>query len=435
MVNDDMELVQQYAASQSESAFEALVSRYTNLVYSAAFRRTGNSQLAEEITQAVFVILAQKAATLHKKTILPGWLYRAAYYVSGHAIKQELRRQRRELEAYMQSLSDETGAEVWSQITPLLEEAMMRLGQSERDALVLRFFEGHSLKEVGVALGASESATKMRVSRALEKLRVHLSRSGVHSTAETIAGAISANAIMIAPAALAKTATAVALAKGATASFSTSTLIKGALKVMAWSKAKTVIAAGIAVLVAGSATTLVATKTIQELRQPAVDESFWLPQNFQKAPPVLIIRPTKSEGRGGFGEAMPSGKALELNTDLKGLLSVAYDIPPARIVIPDNLPTNRFDLLLTLTDQPRQKLQAELLKRFGVNGRLATLNTDGLALKIDNVNAPGLTLASGKMRGSFMMSSMSVVKSGTPPEPGANNGGKDSGTFGGPMPP
>src|SRR5215469_12230244 len=144
MGNDDMALVRQYAAHQSESAFEALVSRYTNLVYSAAFRRVGNSQLAEEITQAVFVILAQKAAALNRKTVLPGWLYRTACYVSGHAIKQELRRQRREQEAYMKSLSDEAGPEVWSQITPLLEDAMMRLGQADRDALVLRFFQGQT---------------------------------------------------------------------------------------------------------------------------------------------------------------------------------------------------------------------------------------------------------------------------------------------------
>jgi RNA polymerase sigma factor (sigma-70 family) len=257
MADDDMELVRQYAASQSESAFEAIVSRYTNLVYSAAFRRTGNSQLAEEITQAVFVILAQKAATLTQKTVLPGWLYRTACYVSGHAIKQELRRQRREQEAYMQSLPNEAEPEVWSQITPLLEEAMMRLGQAERDALVLRFFQGQTFKEVGAALGTNEAATKMRVARALEKLRVYFSRSGVHSTAQTIAGAISANAVLVAPGTLAKTTTSVALAKGATASISTSTLIKGALKIMAWTKMKTAIATGIVLLLVTGTTTLV----------------------------------------------------------------------------------------------------------------------------------------------------------------------------------
>src|SRR5258707_576748 len=103
-----MELVRQYVAGQSERAFTALVSRHTNLVYSVALRRVGDPQLAEEVTQAVFTILAQKAQSLGRGTILSGWLYRATCYVSGHAIKQELRRQQREQKAYMQSLSDIT---------------------------------------------------------------------------------------------------------------------------------------------------------------------------------------------------------------------------------------------------------------------------------------------------------------------------------------
>jgi RNA polymerase sigma factor (sigma-70 family) len=224
-----MELVRQYVAEKSESAFAALVSRHTNLVYSAALRRVGNSQLAEEITQAVFIILAQKAASLGDKTILPGWLYRTAGYVSGHALKQELRRRQREQEAYMQStLDNPQAADLWPQIAPLLEEAMLRLGDADRDALVLRFFEGRNLRDVGSALGLSEDATKMRVHRGLEKLRAYFSRRGVNSTAETLAETISANSIQTAPAMLAKTATVAALTKGATAPISILTLAKGA---------------------------------------------------------------------------------------------------------------------------------------------------------------------------------------------------------------
>src|SRR3954470_9790673 len=100
MPSDDMELVRQYVTGRSESAFAALVSRHANLVYSAALRRTSNPQLAEEITQAVFIILARKADSFGEKTILPGWLYRTACYVSGHALKREFRRQQREQEAY-----------------------------------------------------------------------------------------------------------------------------------------------------------------------------------------------------------------------------------------------------------------------------------------------------------------------------------------------
>jgi RNA polymerase sigma factor (sigma-70 family) len=229
MTTDDMELVRQYAAHQSDSAFAALVARHTNLVYSASLRRVRDPQLAEEVTQAVFIILARKAGSLDEKTILPGWLYRTACYTSNSALKGEYRRQRREQEAYMQSTLDEATTDAaWKQMSPLLEEAMLRLGQTDRDALVLRFFEGRSLNEVGTALGASEEAAKKRVNRALEKLQKFFSKRGVSSTTATLGGAISANSVQAAPVDLAKTVAAVALAKGATASISTLTLVKAA---------------------------------------------------------------------------------------------------------------------------------------------------------------------------------------------------------------
>ena len=107
-MNDDMALVREYAAHNSEEAFATLVSRHVNLVYSAALRQVRDPHLAEEITQAVFIILARKAGSLDAKTILSGWLYRTAHYVSAAALKIQRRRQRREQEAYMQSTLHET---------------------------------------------------------------------------------------------------------------------------------------------------------------------------------------------------------------------------------------------------------------------------------------------------------------------------------------
>jgi len=260
-MSDDLTLLREYSRSNSEAAFAALVSRYVNLVYSVALRQVRDPQLAEEITQAVFIILARKAGSLGKKTILSGWLCRTARYASANALTIQRRRHRREQEAHMQTiLNQPANDKTWIQIAPLLDTAMEKLGQKDHDALVLRFFENRNFKEVAVALGASEDAAKMRVSRALEKLRKFFTKRGVSSTTTIIAGAISANSIQAAPALLAKSVTAVAIVKGAAASGSTLALIQGALKLMVWAKAKMAIVTGACVLLAvGTATVVVKT--------------------------------------------------------------------------------------------------------------------------------------------------------------------------------
>src|ERR1019366_3337375 len=191
-------LLQAYARQNSEAAFAALVTRHVNLVYSVALRSVRDPHLAEEITQAVFIILARKADSLCDKTILPGWLCRTARYAGANALTIQRRRQHREQEAHMQSILNEAAnepAETWNQIAPLLDGAMGQLGQKDHDALVLRFFEGRNFAEVGAALGASETAAKMRVNRALEKLRKFFTKRGVSSTTAIIAGTISANSV------------------------------------------------------------------------------------------------------------------------------------------------------------------------------------------------------------------------------------------------
>jgi RNA polymerase sigma factor (sigma-70 family) len=249
MPNDDLNLLREYARNHSEEAFAALASRHVNLVYSVALRQVGNAHLAEEITQAVFIILARKAESLGDKTILPGWLCRTARYISNNALTIQRRRQHREQEAHMQSILNEAGPmpeASWNQIAPLLDGAMEQLGQKDHDALVLRFFENKTFAEVGASLGASEDAAKMRVNRALEKMRTFFTKRGVNSTTAIIAGTISANSVQAAPVALAKAVTAAVIAKGAAASISTLTLTKATLITM---KTKTILTTAVAAVV------------------------------------------------------------------------------------------------------------------------------------------------------------------------------------------
>jgi RNA polymerase sigma factor (sigma-70 family) len=253
MMTDDMDLLREYARNHSEEAFAALVSRHIHLVYSVALRHVHDAHLAAEVTQATFIILARKAGSLSPRTILPGWLCRTARYVAVRALTVERRRQIREQEAYVQTVSNDSPESVWTQIEPLLETALAQLGKRDHDAIVLRFFQNKSLYEVGTALGASEEAAKKRVNRALEKLRKYFAKRGVVLTSVLIAGTVSANSIHAAPATLAKAVTAVAVANGAAASISTLTLIKGALKLMAWSKTKTTVAMSLFALIVGGA--------------------------------------------------------------------------------------------------------------------------------------------------------------------------------------
>lgn len=247
---DDITLLREYAERNSEEAFATLVARHINKVYSVALRQTNNPHSAEEITQAVFVILATKANKLVEHTMLSGWLYQTARLTAVTFIRSEIRRTHREQEAYMQNLLNESASEVWPRIAPMLDAAMGHLNDTERHAVVLRFFDGKSINEVGVALGSSEEAAKKRISRAVEKLQKFFFKRGVDSSATAIAESISVHSVQSAPALLAKTVTVVALSKGTAVSTSTLTLIKGALKVMAWTKMKTAVVTGVVVLLA-----------------------------------------------------------------------------------------------------------------------------------------------------------------------------------------
>jgi uncharacterized protein (TIGR03435 family) len=395
MTADDMELVREYARSHSDKAFATLVERHINLVYSVALRRVTDTHLAQEITQAVFIILARKANSLGAKTILPGWLCRTAHYVASNALTTRRRRQHYEQEALMQSVLNEPDSAQWNQIAPLLEDALARLNKKDYDAVVLRFFENRSFGEVGTALGINEDTARMRIGRALEKLRKYYFKRGVDSTTAVIAGAISANSVQMAPAGLAKSVSAIAIAKGAAASTSTLTLIKGALKLMAWTKAKTAITAGLVVLLAAGTATI----TVKQIQKARIPESAWRFPNIgsrtiDQLPPEVKILPTLFPKGGNLSEGVGSdhwhAKCVGIGQPVVNLVWAAYIWPQARMIFPDGEPNGRYDFIATLPEGNRQALQEELKNKLGLVGHIETKNEDVLLLEMKNPNAPGL---------------------------------------------
>jgi uncharacterized protein (TIGR03435 family) len=288
----------------------------------------------------------------------------------------------------MQSELDAQAGSTWNQLSPLLDEAMLRLGQTDRDALVLRFFEGRSLNEVGHALGASEEAAKKRVNRALDKLRNLFAKRGVDSTTAIIAETISAHSVQAAPVALAKAATAAAITKGAAASTSTLNLIKGALKIMAWTKAKTAIIVGASVLLAAGTTTV----TIKAIAAHRVDESWRVPNpDHDNAPFLVEILPTKfPDSVDSLNSGSRGDNWIGIGRRVRDIAGIAYGWRTGRILFADTEPTDRYDFISTLPQGSAAALQAELKRKLGFVGHREMRDMDVLVLKVRRSNAPGL---------------------------------------------
>lgn len=256
----DAALLSRYAQTGCQKSFERIVARHGGWIFSLALRAVRDRHLAEDVTQATFIILARKAAAIRPGTPLSGWLFKAARFAVSDALKRRTRMKNREnrFAEFFKAANGEDGAvdrggaagdgasDVSDELSHTLDEALACLSDSDRQAVLLRFYEGKSLAEIGQIMGASEEAAKKRVSRAVEKLRKSFASRGVITTAAVVLmllGRRSAEAATIAPAVVAPHA----------AEPACHAIADGALRLMAHAQARllgAIFATGLAVLVA-----------------------------------------------------------------------------------------------------------------------------------------------------------------------------------------
>ncbi len=202
---DDRQLLKQFTQHNSQQAFAALTARYLSLVYSTCRRELDDADLAEDVTQAVFLVLARKAPTLRREVVLSGWLFQTARFAARNARTLETRRKACEAKAADAAREQQMDTEdaAWTEIEPLLNHSLAALRDGERECVLLRFFQGLSFAEAGAALGLSEDAARKRVTRALDKMRQVFVKNGIIVPAAALAALLTAHAAKAAPSSLA----------------------------------------------------------------------------------------------------------------------------------------------------------------------------------------------------------------------------------------
>jgi RNA polymerase sigma factor (sigma-70 family) len=356
-MSSDGQLAQEYARERSESAFGELVARHVDLVYGAALRLVnGDRHLAQDVTQLVFIHLARKAGELRDDVLLPGWLHRHTCYTAATLVRTERRRRAREQRAMELGNLDQDPEPSWAAVAPHLDKTLDELGAADRDALVLRFLQGRSLRDVGAALGISEDTAQKRVSRAVEKLRGALSRRGVALSSAGLASILTAKAVTAAPAGLAAGVTAASLTaatQNATASLS--------LNIMA-AKLKVVLVGG-AVLACVVAPVIVEVKARSKLRH----QTALLAQQAHQLSRLQAQNQDLSESIARVPAAADAG-AEQFNQ----LLKLRGEIAPLRAAVqslaqsPTNGPLSRDQVLASMRQMYGDRL-ARLKQMFAAN--------------------------------------------------------------------
>jgi RNA polymerase sigma factor (sigma-70 family) len=310
---DAAALWSRYLASGDEGAFATLVLSHIDLVHGVARRLLPDQpHLADDVTQTVFCDLARKAGEIPVGVNLPGWLHRHTCFTARKMLRGEFRRDRREHAAAMNPIPDEPSADaLWLGVRPLLDEALLELEEPDRQALLLRFLQGKPFKTLALAFAVSEDAARMRVGRALNRLRDVLERKGVTTTADALGHSLAAHAALAAPMALAGWVTAAAMS----ASAATTTAVVAGLTL----KKAVAIAAAAAVVVSG---VLLVQQKRNEIR--GLRDEVWTLRPLQEQVRQLEERNNRLAGQlPGADEVAAARKLLDEVTKLRGRLTAA----------------------------------------------------------------------------------------------------------------
>ena len=248
----DQQLVRDYAEERSDAAFAELVRRHVDLVYSAALRMVCETHTAEDVTQNVFLTLAQHAPQLTQHPVLSGWLHVTTRNLAAKAVRTEVRRQAREQEAVAMNelLSNHPDAS-WEEIAPHLDAALAELSETDRDAVMLRYFEKKTAAEVAQTLGISAEAAQKRMNRAVERLRENFNKRNVGVGAGALGILITANAVQSAPIGLAAAITTTVTVTAAAATTTTTSTIITATKAIAMTTIQKIVVTATVAALAG----------------------------------------------------------------------------------------------------------------------------------------------------------------------------------------
>ena len=237
------------AAKGDSKAISEIVERHQAMVYGTCLRILGNKADAEDAAQATFILFLRKCGKLKRGTFLSGWLYRTARFVSREHIRKSARRKRREEKASIMQESNHVGTtQVWTELKPELDNALMALPKKHREVVILRYLEGKSTNDAARTLGMTPSAVSTCLARSIEKLRGHFQRRGIVIATVTLSAALAKHAATAtAPVSLGPAiANAVASSTIATAGTATAALmVKGAITEMTWIKAKAIALVGV----------------------------------------------------------------------------------------------------------------------------------------------------------------------------------------------